>query len=224
MRRFLKGLSPTTEFVAVVSVAFGYFVLLSLADAVHVRVGAHHSTGSLIALAVYEIALTAILCAFLATRGWTLERIGLNPSLKDTAAGVVLFFVASVVWYGIWAVIAIIAPDIVRGAAATSQTIVSHGLSMTAVGVVSIVNPIFEETFETAYVMTALRGRVSPVACVNVSVAIRLLCHLYQGTLGVIGIIPIGLMAAYWYLKTGRLWPLIVAHALTDFMSLASFR
>jgi membrane protease YdiL (CAAX protease family) len=65
---------------------------------------------------------------------------------------------------------------------------------------------------------------VSPVVCVNVSVALRLVCHLYQGTLGVLSVIPVGLIFAYWYVRTGRLWPLIVAHALLDFISLAAFR
>jgi hypothetical protein len=55
---------------------------------------------------------------------------------------------------------------------------------------------------------------------VNASVAIRLAYHLYQGGIGVIGIIPFGLVCAWWFARAGRLWPVIVAHAVTDATSL----
>jgi hypothetical protein len=63
----------------------------------------------------------------------------------------------------------------------------------------------------------------STTAGVNVSVAIRLLYHLYQGGIGVIGIIPFGLIFAWWYARIGRLWPLFVAHGLTDAAGLLQF-
>ncbi|HEX4295398.1 MAG TPA: CPBP family intramembrane glutamic endopeptidase [Rhizomicrobium sp.] len=224
MRRFLQGLSPTTELVAVLVIAFGYIALLSVLDGIFPRPGAHHSTGSLALLVVYELFLIAVIAAFLGVRGWTLEKIGLVPSLTDSWIGVLLYIAAQLAWFFVWNLTAALAPDIARHIAAVSTGLVTHGLSMIAVGAVSIVNPIFEETFEVGYVIAALRGRVSPVVCVNVSVALRLVCHLYQGTLGVLSVIPVGLIFAYWYVRTGRLWPLIVAHALLDFISLAAFR
>jgi len=48
------------------------------------------------------------------------------------------------------------------------------------------------------------------------SLAIRLTCHLYQGAAGVIGIVPLGFIFTYWYARTGRLWPVVLAHALFD--------
>jgi membrane protease YdiL (CAAX protease family) len=44
--------------------------------------------------------------------------------------------------------------------------------------------------------------------------------HLYQGVLGALTIAPVGLLFAYWYVRSGRLWPLIVAHGLIDFIGL----
>ena len=44
--------------------------------------------------------------------------------------------------------------------------------------------------------------------------------HFYQGALGVLGITPMVLLFAYWFARTGRLWPLVVAHALQDFTAL----
>jgi membrane protease YdiL (CAAX protease family) len=66
------------------------------------------------------------------------------------------------------------------------------------------------------------KDRVGVTTAVNVSAAIRVFYHFYQGAVGVVGIAPMALLFAYWFARTGRLWPLIVAHALTDFWALAA--
>jgi membrane protease YdiL (CAAX protease family) len=73
------------------------------------------------------------------------------------------------------------------------------------------------------YLVTALREKYAEVAAVNMSVGIRLVCHLYQGAIGVLTIIPFGLMVTWWYARTGKLWPILVAHAVIDVMSLLQF-
>jgi uncharacterized protein len=72
-------------------------------------------------------------------------------------------------------------------------------------------------------VIAALDPRRSAWTGINVSVAIRLLYHLYQGPLGVLYIVPLGLVFAWWYARSARLWPLVIAHALYDFSALAIF-
>lgn len=63
---------------------------------------------------------------------------------------------------------------------------------------------------------------VSLTAAVNISAAIRLSYHLYQGAAGVLSVVPIGLLFAYWFARTRQLWPLIVAHAILDLVGLAA--
>jgi membrane protease YdiL (CAAX protease family) len=87
----------------------------------------------------------------------------------------------------------------------------------------SIVNPIFEETFVCGYIISALRERCEPWTAINISVAIRLLYHLYQGPAAAIGIVPFGLILAYWYARSGRLWPAITAHAAANLLDLGRF-
>jgi membrane protease YdiL (CAAX protease family) len=55
-----------------------------------------------------------------------------------------------------------------------------------------------------------------------VSVGIRLLCHLYQGPLAV-GIVPVGLVFTWYYARTHRLWPVVIAHAISDFVALVAY-
>lgn len=63
---------------------------------------------------------------------------------------------------------------------------------------------------------------VSVATAVNISAAIRLSYHLYQGVAGVLSVVPMGLLFAIWFARTRQLWPLIVAHAIVDFIGLAA--
>lgn len=87
----------------------------------------------------------------------------------------------------------------------------------------AIVNPLFEELFVCGYVITVARESGQLALGVNASIAIRLAYHLYQGGIGVIGIIPLGLIFGLWFARTGRLWPVVVAHGIADFAGLVSF-
>jgi membrane protease YdiL (CAAX protease family) len=53
-----------------------------------------------------------------------------------------------------------------------------------------------------------------------VSLALRVLYHLYEGPLAVIPLAVMALAFTLIYVKMGRLWPAIVAHALLDFLGL----
>jgi membrane protease YdiL (CAAX protease family) len=74
--------------------------------------------------------------------------------------------------------------------------------------------------FLCGYVIAALRERIGVTAAINVSAGVRVFCHFYQGALGVLGIVPIALLFAYWYARSGRLWSLVVAHAILDITAL----
>ena len=63
---------------------------------------------------------------------------------------------------------------------------------------------------------------VSLATAVNISAAIRLSYHLYQGVAGVLAVVPTGLLFGIWFVRTRQLWPLIVAHAVIDFVGLAA--
>ncbi len=53
-------------------------------------------------------------------------------------------------------------------------------------------------------------------AAVFLSALLFGLVHIYQGWLGVLSTGVLGLIAAWYYYSAGRLWPLIISHALYD--------
>jgi membrane protease YdiL (CAAX protease family) len=74
-----------------------------------------------------------------------------------------------------------------------------------------------EEVIVVAYLLTRLRQlRINPVAALLISGLLRGAYHLYQGFSAGLGNVVMGLVFGYAWRRTGRLWPLIIAHGLID--------
>ena len=89
---------------------------------------------------------------------------------------------------------------------------------------VAFANGWAEEVIVVGFLLTRLRQlRVSPVAAVIASSVLRGLYHLYQGFGAGLGNLAMGLVFGYVYVRTGRLWPLIVAHGLIDAVAFVGY-
>jgi membrane protease YdiL (CAAX protease family) len=74
-----------------------------------------------------------------------------------------------------------------------------------------------EEVIVVAFLLTRLRQlRVNPLAAMLASSLLRGAYHLYQGFSAGLGNVVMGLVFAYVWRRTGRLWPLIIAHGIID--------
>jgi membrane protease YdiL (CAAX protease family) len=83
--------------------------------------------------------------------------------------------------------------------------------------VTAFANGWAEEVIVVAFLLTRLHQlRVNPVAALLVSGLLRGAYHLYQGFSAGLGNIVMGLVFAYVWQRTGRLWPLIIAHGIID--------
>jgi membrane protease YdiL (CAAX protease family) len=83
---------------------------------------------------------------------------------------------------------------------------------------------ISEEIVVAAYVLTRLRqlGWTDSRALAAGSV-LRGSYHLYQGYGGFIGNAVMGLIFGWWFQRTRRVWPLIVAHSVIDAVSFIGY-
>ena len=223
MKKFLVALSPRTEFLIVIGFAFGPFLLAELARLFHPQTGPHHTNPSLLALMVFELVVGGLLVWFLKARDWTWEQFGLakNSPISDTGMGVLLFVAAYAAWFVVWNVTARLSPELALTMAAISKSVIAGHIPPTTSIAASVTNGVFEEFFVVGYVMSALaRSNKSAWFCINVSTALRLSYHLYQGPLGVLSVVPTGLIFAFWFARTRRLWPLMFAHILMDMTAL----
>jgi membrane protease YdiL (CAAX protease family) len=76
---------------------------------------------------------------------------------------------------------------------------------------------LLEEIIVVAFLMTRLRQlEWGPVAAIAASSLLRASYHLYQGWGGFFGNLAMGVLFAWFYTRTRRVWPLIVTHFLLD--------
>ncbi|TFV54167.1 CPBP family intramembrane metalloprotease [Mycobacterium sp. PS03-16] len=89
---------------------------------------------------------------------------------------------------------------------------------------VSFANGWAEEIIVVGFLLTRLRQlRVSPVVAIVASSLLRGAYHLYQGFGAGLGNIAMGLVFGYVWHRTGRLWPLIIAHGLIDAVAFVGY-
>jgi membrane protease YdiL (CAAX protease family) len=217
----LRRLPFAAEFTVIIVGAFGTFFAEEAWLLISSQESGPISQAHLEWLLVFEPAVFLVLITFLGFRGWRFKQVGLRPTPADTILGLLLTLGTYVALQVIWLLAAAVSPY--AGRAATATSYISPGYDIETVIAVSIVNPIFEEVFVSGYVVTALKRRASMWTAINVSVAIRLLYHLYQGPGAAITILPLALIFAYVYARWERLWPLIIAHAAFDFLALTNF-
>ncbi|WP_084104870.1 CPBP family intramembrane glutamic endopeptidase [Demequina sp. NBRC 110056] len=76
---------------------------------------------------------------------------------------------------------------------------------------------VMEETIAVGYLVTRLKDlRWSPWAAIAASALLRGCYHLYQGWPMALGNVVMGIVFAWWFHRTGRLGPLILAHWTLD--------
>ncbi len=89
---------------------------------------------------------------------------------------------------------------------------------------VAFANGWAEEIIVVAFLMTRLRQLgLSPTVVIVLSSLLRGAYHLYQGFGAGVGNVAMGLVFGYAWQRTGRLWPLIVAHGLIDAVAFVGY-
>lgn len=85
-------------------------------------------------------------------------------------------------------------------------------------------NGFAEEIIVVAWLATRMRQLRVPWAWVFVASAVlRGSYHLYQGYSAGVGNIIMGLLYLWYWKKTGRIWPLIIAHGLIDTVAFVGY-
>ena len=90
-----------------------------------------------------------------------------------------------------------------------------RNVSLASTVAFAMVNGVYEEVFLLGVLLRGLKGH-GVVFAAGFSMLVRLLYHLYQGPAGVVSVLVFGLVLTVFYVRTGRLWPVVFAHILGD--------
>jgi len=214
----IRRLPPGVEFLVVVTWAFGLPIFSSILSIGQTHDVALFTDAALVSNIFFEMLVAAFLVWFLRVREWTLAKVGLRVDLRGTLwafallAGCYALIFASELAAQLLPIDLHVLIDLLPK---------SNGkLSMEVVFLASVVNGAFEELFVAGYAITALSQARGMWTAINVSTALRVLYHLYQGPLAFLTIAPMGLLFGYVYARTRQLWPLVLAHVMLDIVGL----
>jgi len=216
----IRRLPPGVEFLVVITAAFGMPILSSIMSLGTGGASSAASVGALVfdnavllGVVIFEVVQSVFLVWFLRVRGWSVGHFAAYPSVRELAMAVGLTVVSAIVW---------VLPPLMLTSTDTGVTSGGAGLSWPGALAVSIINPLFEELFLCAYMLPFLTKRGGPALAVAGSLLVRLSFHTYQGPVGLLSIGLLGLVFTTFYLRTQRLWPVLIAHGVLDFVALAN--
>jgi len=214
------------EFVLVIGVAFGWAILVSVGSLLQAPSpdgGDTYGMGHLYGVVVTELICFPIVAAILWSRGWRLADFPIAIGKVATVLGVVIALGSWGFDAALSAAFEAMFPRIREVADAVESYRPRHPPDLVAIYILSVINPVFEEVIVCGYVIPVLAARFGQTTAINISVIIRCSYHLYQGLATLPYHLAYGLIQAYVFVRYSNLWPLIVSHAVLDFVGLLYF-
>lgn len=208
----LRGLSSRTELLLVNLICFGPFAARSIIGLAERKTALTFDDRGALTLIAIELVCGTLAALLLRARGWKLSGFGLRPTMPRTVGGMLLLIGTYVLIGGVYDLVRA-ATDTNPGAATTSQT----SLTWPVLIALTLVNPLYDELFIVAYNLVAARENGAAFA-ITLSATVRFVCHLEQGPIAAVTILPLGLLFASVYWRWRTVWPLVVAHGVMDFM------
>jgi membrane protease YdiL (CAAX protease family) len=214
-RSMLQRLSPTAEWILINLICFGPFIAMSAIGVASRETVLLYDDRRLYTVLAIEVVTGTIAAFVLRARGWKLSDFGMRISMPLTIAGMVLFIGANIsiaVFYEAFRAIS--------GTDPASATQPVMRASWLAVILLLAIDPLYEETLEVAYNVRATE-RFGAGFAITFSALLRFACHLYQGPIAALTLLPLGLIFAAVYWKWRRVWPLTVAHGVGSYFAFA---
>lgn len=173
---------------------------------------------SYIAGFLQELGALLVLFYILRISGRTMRTLGLRLTARSFATGLLLTVGIAATYYLSYFVVQLIH----RALLGTYVQPISNAWMFTGARLATvlpflIINPFFEEIIFRGYVITELSGLTGSTLLAGLaSVVIQTSYHAYQGWLSATALFLTFSLLTVYYIRTRRLLPVIVAHALAD--------
>ena len=221
MNKLIKRLSPTIELITILIIGFGLFIYSSTryffvvnSDYTHSWIYKLTSQGHF-SIVIYETIALLIIIYILKVRDWKISDFNLSFTFRLIWIALLIMFIRNFISnFGFKILEAFNVVD----ESATMH--VQYGLEANwiSISLIIIINSIFEEFILIGYLFKRLE-KYHPVIVIGLSILIRQSYHTYQGWMSLILILPTGLVFGYYYYKYKKLWPVIIAHGLSNLIA-----
>lgn len=160
-----------------------------------------------------------LLAVYLLRRDHEDWRLGLRPA-SDLGWGTGLAALIGLPGLGlVW-----VAQELGVSARIVPEALGTHWWSVPVLILAALQNGVLEEIVMIAYLLTRLRDLDwGWWPAIVTSAAIRGSYHLYQGFGGFVGNFVMGLVFGWFYRRTNRVMPLVVAHTILDIVSFVGY-
>lgn len=195
-------------------ICFGPFIALSAMEMAKGATTHVADDREMLTVVGIEIVCGTVAALILRARGWTWSDFGFQATFPQAMGGMLLFIGANILIATFYTLF-----TAASGIDLSKVTEWSSKVSIPVIVLVIFVNPLYEELFEVAYNVRAGESQGAAFV-VTLSALIRFACHLYQGPIAAVTILPLGIIFALVYWKWRRLWPLVVAHLVSDVFGL----
>lgn len=195
--------------LVVSTICFGLFIATSFQAVVGGYPDAELSDASNVYGILIESVLALCALLYLHARRFDLRPLYPRPHLAGALQGVAIYVAAVVL---AWVVTT---PFVTDDGSVPIVAFSFEGASLASVVAFAMVNGTFEEVFLLGVLARGLKGHGLLFAG-GFSLLVRLLYHTYQGPVGAVSVLAFGVVLTVFYLRTGRLWPVVFAHILGD--------
>ncbi|MFZ2491753.1 MAG: CPBP family intramembrane glutamic endopeptidase [Thermoanaerobaculia bacterium] len=202
------------EILLINLICFGPFAAMAIYRLVTRQMERVVGDAELLRIVGIEVVAGAVAVFILRRRGWKLREFGLRPTFPETILGMILMIAANLLIVMIYVTVVAFVGHPIADPGAKSN------VSWAVLILVTLINPLYEEFFEVAYNLRAAGPKEGIAFAITLSALIRFTCHLDQGPIAAVTILPLGLIFAVVYWRWGRLWPLVVAHGAFDFFAM----
>jgi uncharacterized protein len=218
LSHMLRRIPNWAEATLVLGATFGTFIVQQQSYGTSPDVSSQpiiYTDELLMGLVWWEILILTALSTFLYIRGWRPGDVPTTISWATTKSGLKLWLLSYLIYFGIG--ILLMTVPVLEASAQNMKFEIA--VTLPVMILLSIVNPIYEEALTVLYVARRMDWAQAPVFWIT-SASLRATVHAYQGAFAMTSIFVMGLLFAHYFSKKRQLWPIILAHALMDFLGL----
>lgn len=167
--------------------------------------------------AIIEASYVVLLLYVLRIRGRALRDLGWTRTWNDLFLAIALYFGANVLRAMYYLGLTLLFPhSAIEIMTPKNVESLNSGFSWPLLLLLTI-NPFMEELIVRGYLQTEIKAiSGSAVLAVTASVLLQVSYHLYQGIGPALSLLPLFLMLAIFYNRTGRLTPVVIVHLILD--------